>query len=152
DRFLVVLPAGSTPMRPGERTLRTSLRCLAAWLDDPATTEVVVNRPGEVGVECAGQWSWHNVPELTFARLDAISILAASMTNREVDPSQPLCASTLPTAERIQVCRPPATMPGVISLTIRKPAVRARTIDDPDFASLFAEANAGARRRTRADE
>jgi type IV secretion system protein VirB11 len=139
-------------MRPGERTLRTLLRCLDAWLDDAATTEIVVNRPGEVGVEQRGQWSWHDVPELTFARLDAVSILAASMTSREVDSSHPLCASTLPTGERIQICRPPTTPPGVISLTIRKPATKARTIDDPDFDSLFSEANAGPTRRTRADE
>jgi type IV secretion system protein VirB11 len=132
--------------------LRTLLRSLDGFLGNPATTEVVVNRPGEVGIEQAGQWSWHDVPELTFERLDAISILAASMTSRDVDASQPLCASTLPGGERIQICRPPATLPGVISLTIRKPATKARTIDDPDFDSLFVDANRGPARRNRADE
>jgi type IV secretion system protein VirB11 len=139
-------------MKPGERTLRTLLRCFEVFLEHAATTEVVVNRPGEVGVEQAGQWSWHDMPELTLERLDAISILAASMTSREVDASQPLCASTLPGGERIQICRPPATMPGIISLTIRKPATKARTIDDPDFENLFLEANRGPTRRTQADE
>ena len=138
-------------MIPGERTLRLLLADLSAWLGDPATTEVVVNRPGEVGVERAGQWTWHDVPNLTFERLDAIAILAAAQTSREIDGANPLCPSTLPDGQRIQVCRPPATRPGIISMTIRKPAAKARSVDDSDFPGLFGEANAGPARRTRAD-
>ena len=57
--------------RPGETTLRLLLEPLSALLADPGVTELVVNRPGEAGVERAGVWSWHGLPELGFARLDA---------------------------------------------------------------------------------
>jgi type IV secretion system protein VirB11 len=112
----------------------------------------VVNKPGEIGVEQAGQWSWFDRPALTFNVLDAIGILAAAMTSREVDSVQPLCTSTLPGGERIQICRPPATLPDRISLTIRKPATFARTADDPDFVPLFSAANSTLSRRAKADE
>ena len=38
-------------MTNGEITLRHLLAPLQDALDDPATTEVVVQRPGEVGIE-----------------------------------------------------------------------------------------------------
>ena len=74
---------------------------------------------------------------LTFDRLDAIGVLAAYKSSQELSPALPLVGATLPGGERLQVCRPPATLPGVISLTIRKPSERANTIDDDDFADLF---------------
>src|SRR5215213_10272856 len=126
------------PGPPQEPTLlRRLMEPIRQHLENPNTTEVVVNRPGEVGVEANGAWSWHSYPELSFDRLDAIGILAAMLTNRDVDGSQPLCTSTLPGGERIQICRPAATASGIISLTIRKPAKHARKISDPDFNKLF---------------
>lgn len=137
----------------GERTLRYLLAgSIQPFLDDPRTTEVVVNKPGEVGVEQDGKWSWYDRPGLTFDRLDAIAILAGAMTTREVDSSQPLCTSTLPGGERIHIARPPATHPDRISLTIRKPATFARTADDPDFIPLFSTANSTLSRRGKVDE
>lgn len=140
-------------MMHGEQTLRLLLaESIQPFLDDDLTTEVVVNKPFEIGVERAGQWSWHNCSDLTFNRLDAIGILAAAMTSREVDSITPMCTSTLPGGERIHICRPPATLPGCISLTIRKPATFARTADDPDFVPLFSAANSTLSRRVRVDE
>jgi type IV secretion system protein VirB11 len=136
----------------GERTLRYLLAGdIQPFLDDHRTTEVVVNRPGEIGVEQDGRWSWFDRPGLTFDKLDAIGILAAAMTSREVDSVQPLCTSTLPGGERIQICRPPATLPDRISLTIRKPATFARTADDPDFVPLFSAANSTITRSRQTD-
>jgi type IV secretion system protein VirB11 len=137
----------------GERTLNYLLAGnIQPFLDDPRTTEVVVNKPCEVGIEQGGQWQWFDRPALTFDRLDAIGILAAAMTSREVDDTQPLCTSTLPGGERIQICRPPATLPDRISLTIRKPATFARTADDPDFEALFSAAKSTSSRRAKINE
>jgi len=123
--------------RPGERTLRLMSVRIAGFLADPATTEVVINRPGEVGVERRGQWSWHDAPELDFARLDAIATLAAAMMRQDVGPDRPLCGSFLPDGERIQICRPPATSDGVVSLTIRKPPGSAPSLDMLADGGLF---------------
>ena len=38
-------------IRPGERTLRLMLAPIAADLADDTTTEIVIQRPGEVGIE-----------------------------------------------------------------------------------------------------
>jgi type IV secretion system protein VirB11 len=139
-------------MRPGERTLRNLLAdTLQPYLDDPRTTEVVVNQPGEIGVEQSGKWSWFDCPSLTFNKLDAIAILSASMTNREVDGSRPLCGSTLPDGQRIHICRPSATLPGVIALCIRKPPTTPRKLEAEDMEELFSEANTGVSRHSEVD-
>ena len=103
------------------RTLRHLLTPFQPFLANPETTEVVVNRPGEIGVESAGIWSWYEDPSLTFDRLDALGILAAFDSGQDIAPTHPLCGAALPDGERIQVCRPPATRPGTISITIRRP-------------------------------
>lgn len=103
------------------RALRMFLAPFDRALSDPATTEVVVNRPGEFGVEARGEWTWHDAPALDYTRLYAIGTLAAGMMGQDVGPDRPLCASTLPDGERIQVCVPPAVIAGTVSLTIRKP-------------------------------
>lgn len=124
-------------MKPGENVLLTMLRPFSRALDDPRVTEIVVNRCGEFGVETAGKWSWHDAPTLTFERLDQIGILAASMTGQDFDPEHPLCVSTLPDGERVQICRPSATEQGTIAMCIRRPSSVQRTIDDADFEKLF---------------
>jgi len=124
--------------RPGERTLRLMTEPFAGYLADADTTEVVVNRPREVGVERRGQWTWHEAPELDFTRLDAIATLAAAMMKQDVGPDRPLCGSFMPDGERIQICRPPATSDGTVSLTIRKPPGSAPSLDMLADHGLFA--------------
>lgn len=123
--------------RPGENTLRLLLAPIAEHLAAPDVTEIVINRPGEVGVERRSGWSWHDVPELTFAKLDAIATLCASLSNQDVGPNQPLCGSILPDGQRVQICRPPATPAGTISLTIRRPSNFAPTIAGLAAGGLF---------------
>lgn len=124
--------------RPGERTLRLMLAPIAEHLADPAATDIVVNRPGEVGVERGGAWSWHDVPELTCERLDGIATLAAALTGQDIGPEHPLCATTLPGGERVQLCRAPAVAAGTLSLTIRRPSGFAPTIAALAAGGLFA--------------
>jgi type IV secretion system protein VirB11 len=124
-------------MRAGESTLRLLLAPIAAHLMDPSATEVVINRPGEVGVERRDGWAWHDVPELTFERLDAIATLCAAMSQQDVGPEKPLCASVLPDGQRVQICRPPAVTAGTISLTIRRPSTFAPTIASLAASGLF---------------
>lgn len=116
-------------MKAGERTLRLLIEPFAGFLAAPATTEVVVQRPGEVGVEAGGVWSWHQRPELTFDRLDGIATLCAAMSQQDVGPDRPLCASVLPDGERVQVCRPPVVAARTISLTIRRPPAFVPTVE-----------------------
>ena len=128
-------------IRPGETTLRLMLDPIASFLSDPATTEVVVNRPGEAGVERRGQWTWLELPELTYARLNAIATLCAAMSQQDVGPDRPLCASVLPDGQRVQICRPPAVAAGTISLTIRKPPSVAPSLRALSKGGVFSGTN-----------
>ena len=125
-------------MRAGERTLRLLLEPIAGFLSSPGVTDIVCQRPGEVGIEHRGAWTWHDIPELTFNRLDGISTLAASITQQDVGPSHPLCGSTLPDGQRIQICRPPVVDAGTISLTVRRPPDFDPSLDDLDDRGVFA--------------
>jgi len=49
--------------RAGENTLRLMLAPIERPLSDPAVTEIVINRPGEVGVETREGWTWFDAPE-----------------------------------------------------------------------------------------
>ena len=124
-------------MKMGETTLRHLLAPIQDVLDDPATTEIVAQRPGEVGIEQHGQWWWRDVDAFDFRRLDAIGLLAGSMLSKPFDPASPICLTTLPDGQRCTICRPPVTAPGTISLTIRIPSKSIHTLRDPDFDDLM---------------
>ena len=124
-------------MRNGEATLRHLLAPIQDVFDDPATTEIVVQRPGEVGIERHGQWSWRHVEAFDFQRLDAIGLLAGSLLSKPFDPAHPICMATLPDGQRCTLCRPPVTAPGTISITIRIPSKAVHTVRDPDFGDLM---------------
>lgn len=109
-------------MLAGERTLLRLLEPFAPALARPGTREIVVNRPGRFGVEGDAGWSWHDAPDLTFPRLDAILTLAATRTAKRVGPDRPSASSVLPGGERIMGARPPACPPGTIMLAIRRRA------------------------------
>ncbi|QTC88427.1 P-type DNA transfer ATPase VirB11 [Brevundimonas pondensis] len=113
---------------------------LRPFLEPDTVTEVVVNRPGEVGVEQAGQWRWREVPELTEAWLHTLAVAAAAFTRQDVDAEHPICSTVLPGNERCQIVLPPAVPSGMISLTIRKPSTRRMGLEDFEAAGLFSAA------------
>ena len=100
-------------------------------------TELVVNRPCEVGVERAGEWSWTHVPELSFDWLSTLAVAAAAYTRQDVGPDHPICSTVLPGGERCQIVIPPATPDGCVSLTIRKPGKATFGLDALAAAGLF---------------
>lgn len=139
-------------MRHGERTLRLMLAPIAAELADDSVTEIVINRPGEVGIERRAGWTWRDVPELTFDRLDGIAVLCAAMSSQDVGPERPLCTSPLPDGQRVQICRPPAVAAGTISLTIRRPNSFAPSLADLENGGLFTHTEAAQFRYHPADD
>ena len=96
------------------------MRPLASWLDDPATEEICINRPGEAFVRQSGVFRRHDLG-LALVDLEDIAVLAGALRKQDVGPRNPLCATELPGGERLQICLPPAVPAGTASLTIRKP-------------------------------
>lgn len=106
------------------------LKPLQACLQPAGVTEVVVNRPGELGIEHEGGWEWRAAPDLTETWLSTLAKAAAAFTTQDVTPETPICSTVLPGGERCQIVIPPAAER--LSLTLRKPS--AATFDLDAFA------------------
>lgn len=104
---------------PAAPLLQHLLSPLGPWLQDPATEDIAVNRPGEAWIRQRGAWLRDDVA-LDGGALEEIAILAGSLRKQEVGALSPLCATELPDGERLQICLPPAVPQGTVSLTIRK--------------------------------
>lgn len=96
------------------------MRPLSPWLDDPATEEICINRPGELFVRQRGAFR-HEPVALSLVDLEDIAILAGALRKQDAGPRNPLCATELPGGERLQICMPPSVPAGTLSMTIRKP-------------------------------
>ena len=105
-------------------------------------TELVINRPGEVGVEGVGGWRWHEAPELTPAWLATLGNAAAAFTRQDVNAETPICSTVLPQGERCQIVLPPAVPADTVSITIRKPSSVTFGMDDFTRNGLFEVAKA----------
>lgn len=117
--------------------LNTFLEPLQGLLARPNVTELVVNRPGEVGIEDADGWSWHDVPKLDERWLNTLATAAAGFTSQDVTSDLPICSTVLPGDERCQILLPPAVPAGTVSLTIRKPSSVTLGFEDFERAGLF---------------
>ena len=111
------------------------LRPLQACLEPAGVTEVVVNRPGELGIEHEGGWEWRAAPELTETWLSTLAKAAAAFTAQDVTPEAPICSTVLPGGERCQIVIPPAAER--LSLTLRKPSEATFDLDAFARSGLF---------------
>jgi type IV secretion system protein VirB11 len=128
--------------------LRTYLAPLAAWIDRPDVTDIIVNRPGEVWFETiGGRLESAAAPEVTATTLARLAQQIAATTHQGVNRAYPLLAATLPDGARVQVVGPPATRRDY-ALAIRKHVVSDLTLDHFSKAGAFADtrrADIGAR-------
>jgi type IV secretion system protein VirB11 len=90
--------------------LRSYLRPFARWLERDDVSEVLVNRPGEVWIETAGQplMQRFDAPEVTEDLMGRLAAQIARAGHQAVNRQSPLLAATLPTGERVQMVGPPA--------------------------------------------
>ena len=138
-------------MRDGS-VLTHHLQPLNALMAADDTTELVINRPGEVGVERRGRWTWHATPELTEAWLRTLATAAAAWTGQDVSVEQPICSTTLPGDERVQIVLPPVASSGCPSLTIRKPSRATLSLGDFSNGGLFDDVSCSSTRDMATDE
>ena len=122
-------------MSPDRAVLHHYLTPLTPWLQRDDITEIVINRPGELGVEGPDGWSWHDLPELNETWLSTLAIAAAAATAQDVTPDRPTCATILPCGARCQIILPPAAEQ--VSITLRKPSARALGLGELGLSGLF---------------
>jgi type IV secretion system protein VirB11 len=110
---------------------------LKRFIDDPNLNEISVNRPCEVWTEDWQGWKKHLVPEMTYAHCEHIADLIANYNGKGVTNKNPVLSGSLPNGERVQVLIPPACENGTVSITIRKPSVLTKTLNELEEEGAF---------------
>jgi len=113
------------------------MRPLREQLDAPGVTEVCINRPGELLVETPEGWRKVAAPEMTLERCLSLANAVATFCEQQVNQERPLLSATLPGGERVQFAIPPAVPRDTVSVTVRKPSMLVRRLDDFEREGLF---------------
>ena len=126
-----------TSTSPESSALELTLRVLRPFLARADVTELCINRPGEAFIETRSGWDRVALP---FADLDwcrRLAKLVANSTAQRIDEESPLLSASLPTGERIQIVLPPATTPGTVAITIRRPSEGVWSVHQLAESGLF---------------
>jgi P-type conjugative transfer ATPase TrbB len=131
----------------GARMLRTALGpSIAAWLDDPAIVEVLLNPDGRLWVDRLTDGLADTGERLSPADGERIVRLVAHHVGAEVHARAPRVSAELPeTGERFEGLIPPVV--AAPAFAIRKPAVAVFTLDDYVTAGIIRPGQAEALRR-----
>lgn len=109
---VLALPPAA-PGLPARRSgyLEAYLVPFRPWLDREDVTEIIVNRPGELWIEEAGQPHMQRIelPGVGDELLARLAEQVARISHQGINREHPLLAATLPGGARIQLCGPPAT-------------------------------------------
>lgn len=118
--------------------LSTYLAPFQPWLGDPAVTEILVNRPGELWVERIGaaRMECHNVPDVDMSLLQRLASQIARGSHQGISRENPLLAATLPDGARVQIVAPPATRQH-LALAIRKHVMHDLSLADYAATGAF---------------
>ena len=120
-------------------SLALTLRALRPYLRHDVT-ELCLNRPGEVFLETHAGWERHAVPWADFPWCYRLAKLIANSTRQRITEESPILSAALPTGERVQIIIPPATTPGCVALTVRRPADTVWSLEELSQAGIFAHA------------
>ena len=134
----------SAAIERGSRMLRTALGAdIAAWLDEAAVVEVMLNPCGSLWIDRLGEGLCDTGATLTADDGERIVRLVAHHAGAEVHADAPRVSAELPgTGERFEGLLPPVV--AAPTFAIRKPAVAVFTLDDYVRAGIMDGAAANA--------
>lgn len=112
-------------------------------MDREGVSEISINRPNEVWVECKGDTFREELPTFDVNHLKSLARLVAQSTEQRLSEEEPLLSATLPNGFRIQIVFPPACEPGSVIISIRKPSSIKWSLEDYDKMGMFASASVG---------
>jgi type IV secretion system protein VirB11 len=124
----VLEPAGRQVRAAG--ALDLTLRPLAPLLADPEVTELCINRPQEAFIEGRGGWRREVLPWADYDWCVRLAKLIAHGGSQRIDESSPLLSASLPGGERVQIVLPPATSPGCVAITVRRPSEQVWSLEE----------------------
>lgn len=122
---------------PDDASVRELMRPFAPLLEDADVTELVINRPQRVLTENSRGWHGHDCMDLDFDRLMSFAVAVATLTNQEISAQHPVLSALLPGDARIQIVVPPVVSPRTVSVTIRRPSAREKSLDAYRDEGLF---------------
>jgi type IV secretion system protein VirB11 len=122
---------------PSSSALELNLRALRPILADPEVTEVCINQPGEAFVETRTGWERRPLPFADFDWCTRLAKLIANFTRQRIDEATPLLSASLPSGERAQIVLPPATTPGTVAITLRRPSLEVWSITELARRGIF---------------
>ena len=136
----------SEALARGARMLRTALGAdIAAWLQEPAVVEVMLNPDGRLWVDRLSEGLADTGETLSAADGERIVRLVAHHVGAEVHAGSPRVSAELPgTGERFEGLLPPVVAAPVFA--IRKPAVAVFTLEDYVAAGIMPDTAATALR------
>lgn len=97
---------------------------------EEGVNELMVNKPGEVWIEKAGDQRLEKIPEIDIDHLLGLGRLVAQSTEQTISEETPLLSAALPNGYRIQVVFPPAVEPNLAAFSIRKGSTKHLSLDD----------------------
>ncbi|MCK8373825.1 P-type DNA transfer ATPase VirB11 [Erwinia amylovora] len=106
------------------------IQMLQPYFDIDGVNEIVINKPGEIITETRNGWEYHEDKNMNLDACLDMAKLTANYSDQRISEQEPLLSATLPLGERIQIVQPPATLPGRVSMTIRKPSNVIMTLQD----------------------
>lgn len=122
---------------PDDASVRELMRPFAPLLEDADVTELVINRPQRVLTENSRGWHGHDCMDLDFDRLMSFAVAVATLTSQEISAQHPVLSALLPGDARIQIVVPPVVSPRTVSVTIRRPSAREKSLDAYRDEGLF---------------
>jgi len=129
--------APCAPTASESSSLDLTLRALRPLLANPQVTELCINRPLEVFIETQAGWQREALPFADFDWCMRFAKLIAHSTRQKVDETSPLLSASLPSGERVQIVLPPATTPGCVSITLRRPSAAVWSIGELAERGVF---------------
>ncbi|RYE15761.1 MAG: type IV secretion system protein VirB11, partial [Sphingobacteriaceae bacterium] len=109
--------------------LDTYLQPFKNIFQEDGVAEISINRPGEVWIENRGIMRCESIDILDLEHLKSLSRLIAQSTDQKISEETPLLSATLPNGYRIQIVFPPASEPGTVAMSIRKPSSMQLNLD-----------------------
>ncbi len=134
-----VIPIQAQATSRGARMLRTALGPqIAAWLEEPAVIEVMLNPDGRLWIDRLGAGIADTGSGMSAADGERIIRLVAHHVGAEVHARSPRVSAELPdTGERFEGLLPPVV--AAPSFAIRKPAVAVFTLADYVAAGIMSQ-------------
>ena len=112
---------------------------IADYMESRETTEICINRPGELYLEVGGGWRRVEMPGLSLerARQFCTTMVNESNTGQRITDTEPMVSLTLPTGQRAQFVIPPACDAGKVSITLRLPSRQTMTLAEYQRNGFF---------------